>query len=140
MDEYENEHINRALRIINQLIPLADKVERQFKSARGWGIAGLLGGGRFTGFMKHSKLDDVSHEVNQINDLSRQLNNELRNVVVPTDFSSVTNTLTKFADIFFDDIVIGAYVQSKISSTLKQVRRLQRNLKDLKAELYRMKG
>ena len=140
MDEYENEHINRALRIINQLIPLADRAERQFSSARSWGIADILGGGHFTSLMKHSKMEDASPEMQQISELTRQLNNELRSVVVPTGFQASTSTLAKVADVFFDDIIAETYVQSKISSNLKQLRKLQSKLKELKAELYRMKG
>ena len=140
MDEYEIEHINRALRIINQLIPLADRAQEQLKGARNWGIVDILGGGRFTSFMKHSKIENASPVMNQINALTRQLNNELRSVAVPTDFSPGVSTFAKFTDIFSRDIFIDVYVQSKVSSNLKQIRRLQDKLKDLRVELNRMKS
>ena len=124
MYDIDSERIERALSLVHQMIPLADEAERQFASARGWGIADILGGGRFTSLMKHSKIEDASPVMQQINDLTRQLNNELRGVVVPTGFQASTSTFAKVADIFSDDILIDVYVQSKVSSNLKKLRRL----------------
>ena len=139
MSDNDSERIERALRLVRQMIPLADEAERQFKSARTWGAIDIMGGGLFTNLVKHSKLNNASSAMNQINYLLGQLNSELSRIVVPTDFSMNMNTFATFADFFFDGILADTYMQSKIVSSLKQVRQLQDKLATLERELSRLR-
>ena len=138
MNGSDSERIGRALHLVNQMIPLADEAEKQFKSARNWGVVDIFGGGLFTNLMKHSKLNNASSVMNQINALLQQLNGELEHIVIPTDFSMNTATFATFADFFFDGIFADSYMQSKIVSSLKQVRQLQDKLATLERELSRL--
>ena len=140
MYDSESERIGRALRLVQQMIPLANEAERQFKSARNWGVVDIMGGGLFTNLVKHSKLNNASNAMNQLNYLLGQLNGELERIVIPTDFSMNTATFATFADFFFDGILADSYMQSKIVSSLKQVRQLQDKLATLERELSRLQN
>ena len=140
MDDNDSERIERALRLVRQMIPLADEAERQFKGARTWGAVDIMGGGLFTNLAKHAKLNKASDAMNQLNGLLQQLNGVLQRIVIPTDFSMNTNTFATFADFFFDGIVADTYMQSKIVSSLKQVRQLQEKLHSLESQLVRLRA
>ena len=106
--------INDVQLIINQLLPLIDEAEKKFTSARNWGFLDILGGGFITDLVKHTKLSSASTTMNQINYLLRDLQRELKEVVIPTDFSMNTGTFATFADFVFDGVLADVYMQSKI--------------------------
>ena len=79
--------------------------------------------------------------MNRINYLLHDLQRELHEVVVPTDFSMNTASFSTFADFVFDGILADVYMQSKIMTSLEQVRELRSRLlilRDRLAELSRL--
>ena len=127
--------INDVQRIIDQILPLIDDAEREFKKARNWGFLDMFGGGFFADLIKHIKLDSVSSIMNKINDLLKDLHRELNEVVIPTDFSMNTLSFASFADILFDGVLADTYMQSKIMSSLKQIKELRTQLLELRKKL-----
>lgn len=127
--------INDVQQIINQLLPLIDEAENKFRKARNWGFFDILGGGFITDLFKHSNLDSASDIMNKINYLLKDLQRELNEVVTPTDFSMNTNTFASFADFIFDGVLADAYMQSKIMSSLKELKNLRSTLLSLKSKL-----
>ncbi|HKL86611.1 MAG TPA: hypothetical protein VJ861_09810 [Treponemataceae bacterium] len=127
--------ITEVLVIIDQILPLIDEAEDKFKSARNWGFIDILGGGFLVDLIKHSKLGSASTIMNRINSLLQDLQRELKDVVIPTDFSMNTATFATFADFLFDGILADVYMQSKIMSSLEQVRELQNRLVLLRSKL-----
>ncbi|OQA63153.1 MAG: hypothetical protein BWY39_01213 [Spirochaetes bacterium ADurb.Bin269] len=124
-----------ALSIIHRLLPLIDEAESKFKSARTWGIVDLFGGGLITDLIKHSRLGAASSYMNEINSLLGDLQRELKGLTIPTDYSMNTGTFSTFADFLFDGILADAYMQSKILSSLDQVRELRSKLLILRDRL-----
>ncbi len=120
--------IDDVRRIISQLLPMIDEAEKQFRSARNWGFFDLLGGGFITDLIKHSKLSSAAGLMNNINYLLMDLQRELKDIVIPTDFHMDTMTFATFADFMFDGVLADAYMQSKIMSSLSQVEELHRRL------------
>lgn len=132
--------INDVQHIINQLLPLIDEAEKKFRKARNWGFFDILGGGLITDLIKHSNLGAASNIMNQINYLLQDLQRELKEVVIPTDFSMNTASFSTFADFVFDGILADVYMQSKIMTSIDQIRELRSRLlilRDRLAELSR---
>lgn len=132
--------INDVQIIINQILPLIDEAENKFRSARNWGFFDILGGGFITDLIKHSKLGAASDIMNRINYLLHDLQRELKEVVIPTDFSMNTASFSTFADFVFDGILADVYMQSKIMTSMEQIRELRSRLlilRDKLAELSR---
>ena len=127
--------ITDVLVIIKRILPLIDNAEQKFKSARNWGIVDILGGGFLVDLIKHSKLNSASTNMNQINSLLQDLQRELKDIVIPTDFSMNTATFATFADFLFDGILADVYMQSKIMSSLDQVKELRKRLLILQSKL-----
>jgi len=117
--------------IIRQMQPLVNQAIGEFRGARNWGFLDLFGGGFLTDLIKHSKLGNASRLMNEINYMLRDLQRELKDIVIPTDFSMDTMTFATFADFMFDGLLADAYMQSKIMSSLAQVEELQRRLQEL---------
>lgn len=131
--------INDVQQILNEIFPLIDQAEQKFTSARNWGFLDILGGGMIVDLIKHSKLGNASNIMNQINYLLRNLQRELKDIVIPTDFSMNTATFSTFADFVFDGILADVYMQSKIISSLDQIRELRRRLQILQNDLIELK-
>lgn len=135
MNELNRKEINDVQIIINQLLPLIDEAEDQFRGARNWGILDILGGGTLVDIIKHTKLNKASNCMNQINYLLHDLQRELKDVVIPTDFQMNTASFATLADFMFDGILADVYMQSKIVSSMEQVQELRRRLLILRDKL-----
>ena len=127
--------INDVQKIIDEILSLIDEAENKFNKARNWGFFDILGGGFLTDLFKHSNLDSASNIMNKINYLLKDLQRELNEVVTPTDFSMNTNTFASFADFIFDGFLADAYMQSKIMSSLKELKNLRSTLLNLTSKL-----
>lgn len=134
-NELEKREIDDCLRIIDRLLPLIGEAEHQFSSARNWGFLDMLGGGLLTDIIKHSKLSRASGCMNEINYLLRDLERELKDIQFTTDYSMNTRTFSTFADFLFDGILADTYMQSKIMSSLDQVRELHHRIEFIQARL-----
>ncbi len=126
--------------ILNELIPLTEEAEQKFSSARNWGFFDILGGGLITDIIKHTKLSSASDLMNRINILLQHLQRELAQVIIPTDFRMEMGTFSTFADFVFDGMLADIYMQSKIMSSLDQVRELKRRLYILKENMNRLES
>lgn len=124
--------------IINKLIPLINEAEDKFKSARNWGVVDLLGGGLLVDLIKHSKLSSASNVMNEINYLLGELQRELKDIYIPTDYRMQLGGFSTFADFFFDGTLADAYMESKIISSLDQVRTLKNRILELDSRLNQM--
>lgn len=138
MNEIDRKEINDALVIVNQILPLLNDAKSQFRSARNWGFLDVLGGGFIVDLVKHSKLGNAANIMNRINYLLMDLQRELKDIRIPTDYSMNTATFATFADFVFDGALADIYMQSKIMSSLSQVEELERRLLELKNRLYAM--
>lgn len=93
----------------------------QLKSARGWGIVDLFGGGFFTDMMKHSKMNEASRYMEEAKQDLKIFQKELKDVNLSLDLRMEVGGFLSFADFFFDGLVADYLVQSKIASAREQV-------------------
>src|SRR5574344_450276 len=127
--------INDARSIVDQLLPLLDQAEGKFKSARNWGVVDLLGGGFLTDLIKHSQINSASNIMNEISNLLTNLQRELRDISIPTNYRMSLGGFSTFADFVFDGTLADAWMESKIVSSLDQVRQLKQRITTLKTRL-----
>lgn len=62
------------------------------RSAKGWGVYDLLGGGLLSGLIKHSRMDKAEQEIAQLRRALDRFNRELRDVRVRCDASRLSST------------------------------------------------
>ena len=102
---------------LNSLYAAQDKL----KSARGWGMLDMFGGGFFTDLMKHSKINDASRCMEDAKCHLKKFQKELKDVNLPLNIRMEVGGFLSFADFFFDGIVADYLVQSKIANAREQV-------------------
>lgn len=132
--------INGALAVIDRLLPLTDQAERKFKSARNWGFVDLLGGGLVTDLIKYSRLNSAGGIMSEISGLLNELRRELGGLEMPSDYQMRLGGFSTFADFVFDGVLADAWVESKIISSIDQVRLLRERLVTLRRELAGMQN
>ena len=136
--ENSPQQIQSAKSTIRQLLPLIEQAERKFKSARNWGFVDIFGGGLISDFIKHSYLNSASIIMNDIQHNLQILQQQLNGLVIPTDYRMQMGGFSTFGDFIFDGAVFDIYMQSKIMSSLEQVRDLKNKILQLDAVLNKM--
>jgi len=131
--------VNEAISLTNQLIGEVENAERSLSSARNWGFLDVLGGGFVVDLIKHSKLNQASNSMNQVNYLMQKLQHCLGSIQMPGDYTMNVGGFATFADFLFDGAIADIYMTSKIMGSLDEVRKLKNKLYDLKARLEGMR-
>ena len=130
-------NVSSAKNTIRQILPLVDEAERKFKSARNWGFLDIFGGGLIVDLFKHGKLNSANNTMNEISYHLQILQNQLDSLTIPTDYRMKFG-FSSFGDFLFDGAIFDIYMQSKIMSSLDQVRKLKNKLIQLHDMLDRM--
>ncbi|MBR2317932.1 MAG: hypothetical protein IKA37_08135 [Spirochaetales bacterium] len=130
-------NVNEVKNTIRQILPLVDEAERKFKSARNWGFLDIFGGGLIVDLFKHGKLNSANNTMNEISYHLQILQNQLGSLTIPTDYRMKFG-FSSFGDFLFDGAIFDIYMQSKIMSSLDQVRKLKNKLVQLQDMLDKM--
>lgn len=93
----------------------------ELQKAGNWGIVDLFGGGFVTNLIKHSKMDNASHLMENAKYDLKKFQKELRDVTINTNLSIDCGGFLTFADFFWDGVVADWLVQSKINDAKRQV-------------------
>ncbi len=105
---------NRALRSL-------EAVHQELCKAGNWGLLDMFGGGTFTSFIKHTKINNASNLLYQarrdIEDFQRELKDVL--FINPNLNINISGLLT-FLDFFSDDILSDYLVQRQITKARKE--------------------
>lgn len=136
--ENSPQQIQAAKNTIRQLLPLIDQAEHKFKSARNWGFIDIFGGGLITDLIKHSHLNSASIIMNDIQHCLQILQQQLNGLVIPTDYRMQLGGVSTFGDFVFDGAIFDIFMQSKIMSSLEQVRDLKNKILRLDSVLNQM--
>ena len=94
-------------------------VVERLRKAEGWGSWDMVGGGWFSTSMKHSHLDGAQSEAHRAQQHLRTFHRELRDVGEQLEASLQMGDFMKFADWFFDGLIVDWLVQNKIQASLK---------------------
>lgn len=131
MQDLETRNI---LNLIDNIIAELNTAEGYLKGARNWGIVDIFGGGLVTNLIKHSKLDNASYSMGRVNELMHELKDKM-NQSSNADYRINVSGLLTFADFVFDSGLVDVYVETKIISSLDQVKHLKSQMRDLKERL-----
>lgn len=107
-------------------------------SARGWGIADLLGGGMITGLIKHSRLNDASAHMEAARSDLHRFQKELKDVSGYPELHLNIGDFLTFADFFFDGLIADYMVQSRIADARSQVDQAISHVERILSDLRRI--
>ena len=94
-------------------------VRKELESAGNWGLLDMFGGGMFTTFVKHSKMNDAQRYMDRAKRDLAAFSRELADVSETLNINS--GDFLTFADYFFDGFVADMMVQSRIRDAQSQV-------------------
>ena len=98
------------------------------QSAKNWGTIDLLGGDFISSMAKHQKVDEAQKQFTRVSNLLVSFNKELEDI----NMSSLNfSTSMKTFDIFFDNIFTDISVNSQISKSYDDIRKLEKNVNDI---------
>lgn len=95
--------------------------QESLNSASNWGTFDMLGGGMISTAIKHSRMDDASDYIHIAQSRMRDFQKELLDIdeMIPVDTDMPG--LLKFADFFFDGLIVDWMVQGRINDSIDQV-------------------
>ena len=117
------------------------------RSAKGWGVYDLLGGGLLSGLIKHSRMDKAEQEIAQLAVKAIQRAAKLRDVRVRCDATTELSAFWRVTDIVWDNLFSDWTALSQISEAKEQVERtdarildILRQLQSVREDMRRAKG
>ena len=132
------QEISEALMAADMASMSLQKAEELLQKASSWGIWDMLGGGMFTTWIKHSRIDDARTSLEEARRSLRSLRRELMDIDIPADFKIDIGDFLNFADYFFDGLIIDWMVQAKIREASDNVSEAIRRVETLRTRLHEM--
>ena len=140
----QRRELREALEAGQQALNTARDVQDELNSAENWGTWDLLGGGMLTAMAKHERLDNAQTQINRLQAYLRHFRTELADVQIQANLTIQIDDFLRFADWFFDGLIVDWTVQSKIQAaqneiygTICQIQTLLDRLDNLNQELLR---
>ena len=99
----------------------AQQVLDSLRSARGWGIYDLLGGGMISGLIKHSRMDRAQQQLESLRQALERFNRELKDMQVQCSASAELSGFWRVADLVWDGFISDWTVLSRISDARTRV-------------------
>ena len=122
MDTYNHqEELSEAIAAGERAIQSLQEAQAKMNSARNWGLLDLIGGGIFSGFMKHAKINDASVYIEQAKRDLSTFSDELNDVRDIEQLNVDVDGFLTFADFFFDGLIADFFVQSRINEGQEQI-------------------
>ncbi len=136
MFDMRTREIQEAIAAADVALDHLERAKRSLSSASGWGLFDTLGGGFISGLIKHSKMSDAEHEINQAKQALEKFSKELRDV---NGYSSVhINGFLTFGDLFCDGFLMDVIVQSQIGKAKRECENAISQVTSIKNDLQRM--
>ncbi|WP_138919095.1 hypothetical protein [Ornithinibacillus scapharcae] len=98
-----------------------ENAKESLNSASNWGTLDMFGGGMLSSAIKHSKMDDASNYIHIAQQRMRSFQKELLDINEMIQVDMDMSGLLKFADFFFDGIIVDWMVQGRINNSMNQV-------------------
>lgn len=132
--------VDEALMAGDAALSALSRAENSLNGARGFGIWDMLGGGFVSGLLKHSQMDDAQKYVNEANSALRRFQKELSDINIRIDYGVSFDGITKAFDIFCDNLLVDALIQSRIRDTQKNLAQTKQQVQSAIAMLHNMRS
>ena len=132
------EEVDEARAVAFEVLDLLDSVEKTLKSARGWGIYDILGGGFFASMIKHGTIDRAESLLRRVQNQLIRLQKELGDIDLSLASSVQISGFERFMDIVFDNVLSDWITQSRINDSLNEVMMLKSEIRRVIATLDRI--
>ena len=113
-----------------------EKAREKLGSAKNWGLFDIFGGGVFSTFVKHSRMDDASSYMEDAKHSLAAFESELKDVSLSADLSIELGSFMRFADIFMDNVFVDVMVQSRINEAIIGLDQASDRIRSILAKLY----
>ena len=134
-DISENKEIREAIQAGEAALSSLKNAREKLDSAKNWGIFDIVGGGFVSSLIKHSRMDDGQEYMEEAKQNLRRFEKELQDVSLSDSFARSSSidisSFVRFADSFFDNMILDFYVQSQIRQTLDAVENAIRQVEDI---------
>lgn len=134
-DISENKEIREAIQAGEAALSSLKNAREKLDSAKNWGIFDIVGGGFVSSLIKHSRMDDAQEYMEEAKQNLRRFEKELQDVSLSDSFARSSSidisSFVRFADSFFDNMILDFYVQSQIRQTLDAVENAIRQVEDI---------
>ena len=134
-DISENKEIREAVQAGEAALSSLKNAREKLDSAKNWGIFDIVGGGFVSSLIKHSRMDDAQEYMEEAKQNLRRFEKELQDVSLSDSFARSSSidisSFVRFADSFFDNMILDFYVQSQIRQALDAVENAIRQVEDI---------
>ena len=113
------------------------RIQETLRSAKGWGIYDLLGGGLISGMMKRIRMEKAQQQIEELRGSLERFNSELKDVQVQCSASAELSEWLSITDLVFDDLLSDWLSLSKIKDAKSEIDRTE---KEVTALLARLEG
>lgn len=110
-------------------------VRQSLESAAGWGVWDMVGGGLLSTMAKHSHMDQAKEHAHKAEQALRRFHRELQDVQAQLDLHLQLDGFLRFADYFFDGLIVDWTVQNKINSSREAVGQAEQRVTEMIARL-----
>lgn len=134
-DISENKEIREAIQAGEAALSSLKNAREKLDNAKNWGIFDIVGGGFVSSLIKHSRMDDAQEYMEEAKQNLRRFEKELQDVSLSDSFARSSSidisSFVRFADSFFDNMILDFYVQSQIRQALDAVENAIRQVEDI---------
>ena len=133
------QEILEAIEAGEAVLECLQSAEQSLDKAGGWGTLDLLGGGLISTLAKHSHIDDAQSKIEDAQRLLRSFRTELADIQFDAAIQLETGGFAKFADFFFDGLIVDWFMQSKIRNSQESVSTVSSEVADILEQLQHLR-
>ena len=134
-DEKLLTEINEAIEAGRNAQMRLHRIQETLRSAKGWGIYDLLGGGLISGMMKRIRMEKAQQQIEALRGSLERFNSELKDVQVQCSASAELSEWLSITDLVFDDPLSDWLSLSKIKDAKVEIDRTAEEVTALLAKL-----
>lgn len=134
-DEKLLTEINEAMEAGQDAQMRLHRIQETLRSAKGWGIYDLLGGGLISGMMKRIRMEKAQQQIDELRGSLERFNSELKDVQVQCSASAELSEWLNITDLVFDDPLSDWLSLSKIKDAKAEIDRTAEKVTALLAKL-----
>ena len=139
-DEKLLTEINEAIEAGRNAQVRLHRIQETLRSAKGWGIYDLLGGGLISGMMKRIRMEKAQQQIEELRGSLERFNSELKDVQVQCSASAELSEWLNITDLVFDDPLSDWLSLSKIKDAKAEIDRTEKEVAALLARLEGSRG